>query len=353
MLLSMAILLNGLEDDISDKIMEIYDNYDSTVPDPCYFCNIMPRITFREMYSALVGTNSIPMEYVNQRPDFYIKQWPSKTKFLNDHPHTPSHDLSDLPDLYKSANEFFNENSPGDDGVLGGDYCTLSSDEACYKLGWPPCCLDKSLIPCPIEQPPCNVDPPTMTPIVNEDCSSVGKDNNSLHICRVIENISLSLSHTHLCFVLLHHFCFQGDIVCTDPRFSELCDLLKKANLAEELSTGLWTLFAPQNGGFNDVVPGGGLEDLNSVQLKNFLMFHLVGGVELTKGDLKCLSPVNLVGMANGKDSRTLCDNGKPTYQRGSGNDKSDSPVIDVMDTNACNGVIHTITKALLFETYG
>jgi hypothetical protein len=193
----MAILLNGLEDDISDKIMEIYDNYDSTVPDPCYFCNIMPRITFREMYSALVGTNSIPMEYVNQRPDFYIKQWPSKTKFLNDHPHTPSHDLSDLPDLYKSANEFFNENSPGDDGVLGGDYCTLSSDEACYKLGWPPCCLDKSLIPCPIEQPPCNVDPPTMTPIIYEDCSSVGKDNNSLHICRVIEKISLSLSHTH------------------------------------------------------------------------------------------------------------------------------------------------------------
>lgn len=180
LLLSMAILLEGVEIYDISVVNDILISYDSSVPEPCYFCNQMPRITFVEMYSVLVGTNSIPMEYVNQRPDFYIKQWPTYTHFLDD---SDLSDLnSDLPELYRSAKEFFNENPPGDDGVLGSDYCMLSSNEACYKLGWPTCCLDKSLNPCPTEQPPCNVDP--MTPIVDEiDEGSANSDGANRSLC--------------------------------------------------------------------------------------------------------------------------------------------------------------------------
>ena len=48
----------------------------------------------------MTGQKSIPLEYVNQVPDNYIRQWPTSTSF--DSP-------ADLPGLYDLAAEYFDD----------------------------------------------------------------------------------------------------------------------------------------------------------------------------------------------------------------------------------------------------
>ena len=81
-----------------DKINNALVAYDETVPDPCYYCNKNPTLPVQEIYSVLVGTDSIPMEYVDQTPDYYIKQWPEETSLKDD---------GDLLNLYEQTSAFF------------------------------------------------------------------------------------------------------------------------------------------------------------------------------------------------------------------------------------------------------
>ena len=51
--------------------------------------------------------------------------------------------------------------------------------------------------------------------------------------------------------------------------------------------------------------------------------------------------------MTNGKESRTICEDGA-TYQKGGGNSDDDRPEITNTDIEACNGVIHVVSEVML-----
>jgi len=143
--------------------------------------------------------------------------------------------------------------------------------------------------------------------------------------------------------------------VCGETDLSELCNLVTKDDAVRDrlvalLLSGAWTLFAPLNGSFDDV--GADVEAFDSDLLEEFLLYHLVEGESLETFDLECVSPNNLLTMANGKDSRTVCVDSVPEWQRGSENDRDDPPRIIVPNIPACTGVVHKIDKALLYTTY-
>ena len=61
-------------------------------------------MTLLQVYSVLTGTNSTPMEFVNQVADHYIRQWASEVGFFDD---------GHLPYLYNRTAEFFALQSVG------------------------------------------------------------------------------------------------------------------------------------------------------------------------------------------------------------------------------------------------
>jgi len=139
-----------------------------------------------------------------------------------------------------------------------------------------------------------------------------------------------------------------AEMVCgPSSDLSELCDLVQRAGLADDLSKGSWTVFAPMNGAFEDV------ENFSKDMLKRLLLFHVVAGEELYSSNLKCKSPQNLITMANGFDSRTLCNNGRPTYIKGRSNSNTNPPIIVEANLDACNGVVHVISDVMLYKEYG
>jgi len=82
------------------KVDEILAAYDTTIPNPSYYNFMAPRFPVSEIYSAKTGQNSIPLEYVDQVPDNYIRQWPTSTSFSSP---------ADLPGLYDLAAEYFDD----------------------------------------------------------------------------------------------------------------------------------------------------------------------------------------------------------------------------------------------------
>jgi uncharacterized surface protein with fasciclin (FAS1) repeats len=89
-----------------------------------------------------------------------------------------------------------------------------------------------------------------------------------------------------------------------------------------------------------------GVEGLDDV-----ILFHAVDTQVLFKKDLPCTAGQNLITSAMGKTSRTLCEDDTPHFQKGKGNSDNALPKIVNFDIQACNGVIHTVDKVLLFET--
>ena len=56
--------------------------------------------------------------------------------------------------------------------------------------------------------------------------------------------------------------------------------------------------------------------------------------------------------MGNGKDTRTRCVGGIPTFQKGIANSNSDLPEFVLVDVEACNGVVHIINEVLLDNSF-
>jgi uncharacterized surface protein with fasciclin (FAS1) repeats len=129
------------------------------------------------------------------------------------------------------------------------------------------------------------------------------------------------------------------------------------AGLSNALTTGTWTLFAPNNNAFLHLPPHY-VETLNSDGdvLTQLLLFHAVAEQALYKDDLPCVAGHNLIEMANGKDSRTLCDDIRPgvpvpKYQKGKFNPRGEAaPEVVTFDMEACNGVVHELDAVLLFK---
>lgn len=60
--------------------------------------------------------------------------------------------------------------------------------------------------------------------------------------------------------------------------------------------------------------------------LKEYILYYAVPDKELKKDDLPRPAGANLVEMANGRHSQTLCKDGIPTFQKGNSNSDSTLP---------------------------
>ena len=130
-----------------------------------------------------------------------------------------------------------------------------------------------------------------------------------------------------------------ADIACAEGAFSILCTLLQDSALLDDLSDGLWTVFAPSNAAFDDAPPFSSDTDIEEV-----LLGHVVANAEINFEDLECKK---LIEMTNGKNTRTVCKNGI-TYQNGRGNDDDRRPEIVESNIMACNGIVHVVDQVIL-----
>lgn len=139
-----------------------------------------------------------------------------------------------------------------------------------------------------------------------------------------------------------------GDVLCATSGLEAMCEFLLSIDGAEEaLANSTWTIFAPTNDGLKRFLDTH--DDAGASELESVFWFHTIAGEEMRRKDLPCFAGMNLVTMANGRDSRTLCNNeGKAIAQKGLGN-RERIPVVKY-NINACNGVIHTIEDVLLTD---
>ena len=139
-----------------------------------------------------------------------------------------------------------------------------------------------------------------------------------------------------------------ADIACTTPAFSTLCAAVQAVpGLAEVLSSAdnTSTVFAPTDDAFGNL-PNGTVAALleDTPALADILLFHAVADRAVFSSDLEC---TQLIEMANGEDSRTVCSDGK-IHQKGAGNPRDNMPEIIATDIEACNGVIHIVSEVML-----
>lgn len=134
-----------------------------------------------------------------------------------------------------------------------------------------------------------------------------------------------------------------AEIACSLEDFSTLCAAVTKAGLAEALSGGTWTVFAPTNEAFANLGDALAAVMADKDMLTDVLLFHTVDSVVMST-DLECRERVM---MGNGVDSRTVC-RGDAIYQKGAGNAPDNMPEIVTVDQKACNGVIHVVDQVMM-----
>ena len=126
------------------------------------------------------------------------------------------------------------------------------------------------------------------------------------------------------------------------------CDLITDFDLAEALSRGTWTVFAPTDDAFDTMVEH---VDLTSDEIVSVVRYHLHDGSLLFFEDLVCR---DLIPMANGRRSRTKCQEGIDfedsfvKYQRGPGQVGDMLPEITTKNLGACNGVVHVVNHVMI-----
>ncbi len=128
-----------------------------------------------------------------------------------------------------------------------------------------------------------------------------------------------------------------------------LCNVVQAAGMVDAFSGGTWTVFAPTDDAFAEI-PSSSLLPLlaDAEALKDLLMYHSLSGEALSASELPCVPGDNLIEMANGKLTRTLCDGDTPQYQKGKGNTVDNLPEIIIVDIEACNGIIHLVDGLIL-----
>lgn len=138
-----------------------------------------------------------------------------------------------------------------------------------------------------------------------------------------------------------------ASIACEDPNFSTLCSLVKGNDLAEALSGGNWTVFAPTDDAFGKIAAV--TADLTGDQLLDVLLFHVVAGQAVTSDQLVCKG---LIPMANEDNSRTKCVHdefgNEMFFQRGPGNSDEMLPKITAANLKACNGIVHVVDNVMI-----
>jgi len=141
------------------------------------------------------------------------------------------------------------------------------------------------------------------------------------------------------------------EIVCDTDGLENFCGLIQSTNIEDKINkeNDSLTVFAPTNNAISsisDVVMGD--ED----ELRDILLFHIHDGA-LFMDNVDCDAGQNLLRMTSGRDSRTICDEFVPIWQKGGGNSDDNKPTILSKDIEACNGVFHIIdTVNSLFSNF-
>ena len=204
----------------------------------------------------------------------------------------------------------------------------LAQDEACDNIGKREKYACMSV--CRIQK----VIPPSSVPVSSSSCHV----NNNLFFAFFIKTNKQTL------FVFYTYI--SVDVACSMDSFSILCAALQNAPaVADALSEGPWTIFAPTNDALNEL----GEEILTMILededvLNNILLFHAVPDI-VSSEELVC---TNKIEMANGQDSRTVCRSGKK-HQKGGSNARNDMPAIITTDIETCQGLIHIIGTYFLY----
>ena len=153
----------------------------------------------------------------------------------------------------------------------------------------------------------------------------------------------------------------DNTLACLAQAFSEVSDfhvlgyLLSAIVNAKSMVGALpddFTLFAPNDGAFGRLLLIAGPNLTPFIQetalITDVLSFHLVLEQELLADELK-MSCTNQVEMANGKNSRTVCDHQTDkVYQKGEDNDRAKMPEIVGMDWEVCGGIVHFVNQVML-----
>jgi len=179
-----------------------------------------------------------------------------------------------------------------------------------------------------------------------------------------------------------------AETICESELHGILCEALEMTGLDEDLAASeeSWTVFAPTDDAFlalgddnleallyNATTSG---DPTATTVAADLLLFHVVQGAAMMVDDLPCEAGENLLTMANGEDSRTLCIDKVPAFQKGMYNEatrtdtfiefqvtqqkqkqKQDAAAQHyaplpayISATQVCNGVIYTVDQVMLFE---
>jgi uncharacterized surface protein with fasciclin (FAS1) repeats len=127
------------------------------------------------------------------------------------------------------------------------------------------------------------------------------------------------------------------EVAASDPQFSTLVELVQKAGLAETLSSGRLTVFAPTNAAF-EKVPASTLEALaaDPEQLKAVLTYHVVAK-RIPASRVVRRTRIKTV---NGESIRVRVRNGRVILNGTSRVTKT--------NIRGSNGFIHVINRVLL-----
>ena len=126
-------------------------------------------------------------------------------------------------------------------------------------------------------------------------------------------------------------------VAAGDPQFSTLASLVQSAGLADTLSQGSYTVFAPTNRAFAKV-PKSTLDALRSdpAQLRSVLLYHVVQGRVPASRVVKLRSAKTL----NGASVRIRV-RGKRVFLNG-------NTRVTKTDVRASNGIVHVLNRVLL-----
>lgn len=138
--------------------------------------------------------------------------------------------------------------------------------------------------------------------------------------------------------------CASLDDLCdTEDDFSTFCAVVKEYDMYDTLSSGTWTVFVPTNEAFETVMDV--VTSMDEKDVIEVLKFHLVEDEAV-----KSFECGGLLEMANGKDSRTICDkDSTPLYQRGGDNRHAGTAPEFLSSMEICGGgVFYAISEVML-----
>lgn len=142
-----------------------------------------------------------------------------------------------------------------------------------------------------------------------------------------------------------------AEIACGSNDFDVLCEAMKHTELTEALTDGSWTVFAPTDNAFHELLNAQHLhsiKDISKETLKEVLLYHTITNEELKFHDLQC---EGIFKMTSDETTKTFCNTVQNhKFQRGTCNRryKSNMPRIIIEDIKACNGYIHVVEDVLL-----